>query len=174
MIAWMTLCPSPPHVSFENGHAKLGLTQPSLSLAVGHHWEQRLIAPIFVTSPCHSRLPITTSPIQIKKVTWNSFICELRLSVIHLVPKTNPITSQIVDQTLFRFGVYLVIRKISQLLCHLTDGGGLFLICTLCNKSHDTHLDEPWGFMCTWIGHCQTWNKLSNYSSFVIMKMVGT
>jgi hypothetical protein len=25
MIAWMTLCPSPPHVSFESGHAKLGL-----------------------------------------------------------------------------------------------------------------------------------------------------
>jgi hypothetical protein len=138
MIAWMTLCPSPPHVSFENGHAKLGLTQPSLSSVVGHHWEQRLIAPIFVTSPCHSKLPITTSPIQIKKITWNSFICELRLSVIHQVPKTNPITSQIVDQTLFRFGVHLVIKKINKLLCHLSDGGGLFLTCTLCNKSHDT------------------------------------
>jgi hypothetical protein len=43
------------------------------------------------------------------------------------MPKTNPITSQIVDQTLFRFGVYLAIRKISQLLCHLSDGSGLFL-----------------------------------------------
>jgi len=156
MIAWMTLCPSPPLVSFENGHAKLGLTQPFLSLVVGHCWEQHLIAPIFVTSPCHLRLPITTSPIQIRKVTWNFFICELQLSFIHLVPKINPITSQIVDQILFRFGVNLVIRKISQLLCHLNDGGGLFLTCTLCNRSHDTHLDEPWGFKRTWIGHCQT------------------
>ncbi len=97
MIAWMTFCPSPPSVSFESGHAKLGLTQPFLSSTIGHCWEQRLITPIFVTSPCHSRLPITTSPIQIRKVTWNYFICELQLFIIHLVPKTNPITSQIID-----------------------------------------------------------------------------
>jgi hypothetical protein len=138
MIAWMTLCPSPPPVSFESGHAKLGLTQPFLSLAIGHYWEQHLIALIFVTSPCHSRLPITTSPIQIRKVTWNFFICELQLWIIHLMPKTNPITSKIVDETLFKFGVYLVIRKINQLLCHLGDGGGSFLIDTLCKTSHDT------------------------------------
>jgi hypothetical protein len=78
------------------------------------------------------------SPIQIRKVTWNFFICELWLWVIHLVPKTNPITSNIVDETLFKFGVYLAIRKISQLLCHFGDGGGLLLTCTLCNRSHDT------------------------------------
>jgi hypothetical protein len=36
MIAWMTLCPSPPLVSFDNGHAKLRLTQPFLSSTVGH------------------------------------------------------------------------------------------------------------------------------------------
>jgi len=138
MIAWMTLCPSPPPVSFESGHAKLGLTQPFLSLAIGHYWKQHLIALIFVTSPCHSRLPITTSPIQIRKVTWNFFICELQLWIIHLMPKTNPITSKIVDETLFKFGVYLVIRKINQLLCHLGDGGGSFLIDTLCKTSHDT------------------------------------
>ncbi len=91
---------------------------------------------------CNLPMPLEASyhnlPIQIKKVTWKFFICEVQLWIIHLVPKTNPITSKIVNETLFWFGVYLAIRKISQLLCHLGDGGGLFLICTLCNKSHDT------------------------------------
>jgi len=137
IVEWQKIIWRHP-TSFESGHAKLGLTQPFLSSTIGHCWEQHLIVPIFITSPCCSKLFITTSPIQIRKVTWNFFICELRLWVIHLVPKTNPITSKIVDETLFRFGVYLVIRKISQLLCHLDDGGGSFLTYTLCKRSHDT------------------------------------
>ncbi len=62
----------------------------------------------------------------------------MTISYIHLVPKTNRITSKIVYETFFRFLVYLDVRKINQLLCNLSDGRGLFLTRTLCNKSQDT------------------------------------
>jgi hypothetical protein len=134
MITWMTFCPSPPPMSFENGHAKLGLTQPFLSLVVGHCREQCLIASIFITfKASYHNLP---NPNQ--KSNMEFFHLWTTLWVIHLVPKTNLITSKIVDETLFRFGVYLGNRKISQLLCHLGDGGGSFLTCTLFKTSHDT------------------------------------
>jgi hypothetical protein len=111
-----------------------------------------LIATFDCSNFCNLTMPLEASyhnlPNPNKNVTWNFFICELWLWVIHLMPKTNPITLKIVDETFFRFGVYFAISKISQWLCHLNDGGGLFFTCTHVRHAM-THLDEPWGFICT-------------------------
>jgi hypothetical protein len=143
MIAWMTLCPSPPPMSFENGHVKLGLTQPLLLSAVRHCREQCLIVLIFVTSPCHLKVLITTFPIQIRKATWKSFICELQLWVIHLVPKTNLIISKLIDE--FFIGLVCTLLSKNSTNYYATsvmERGRSWLAHYV--RHPMTHLDESW------------------------------